>query len=193
MPQTQAVDLGPVIGGAVGGAAVALVLALLVGYMLYRRNKKNKAMSPEDLAKMAGAQSMAVMPIGTRPNTSNPEFQQQQSPRMQQQQKQQPQRIAPSVRMTSMASQAQQAPNMFKPTVPLVAIYDFVGERGDELNVSVGTKMFGIEQQDGWWLAKTEDGIVGLIPVSYTEMDAEMPSPGGGGGNQGGKYINPDF
>ena len=44
-----------------------------------------------------------------------------------------------------------------------VAIYDFIGERSDELNVTVGTRMTGIEEQDLWWLARTDAGIVGYV------------------------------
>ncbi|KAH9260008.1 hypothetical protein BASA81_001780 [Batrachochytrium salamandrivorans] len=176
-------DLAPILAGTLGGFAVALLITLVVGCFVYKRNKKNQVMSPDDLAKMAGAQSMMILP---RVSDNNPGYYpQKSSPRAQQQN-----RIAPSVRMTSMASQAQHQPDMFKPTVPLIAAFDFVGERSDELSVTVGTRMFGIEQQDGWWLAKTENGVVGLIPVSYTEMANEVPTMSA---NPKGAYVNPDF
>jgi len=79
----------------------------------------------------------------------------------------------PSARLSALVAQARVAssPPLSSKNTRLIAIYDFVGERGDELTVSVGARMTGIEEQDMWWLAKTDAGVVGLIPSTYVEVD----------------------
>ena len=61
----------------------------------------------------------------------------------------------PSARMSQLAAAARVGSGGPGRMTRLVAIYDFIGERADELNVVVGTKMTGIEEQDMWWLAST--------------------------------------
>jgi hypothetical protein len=99
--------------------------------------------------------------------------------------------MAPSARMSAMA---QQNPSTFenRQMIRLVALYAFVGERADELTVNAGDRLFGIEEQDSWWLAKTEKGIIGLIPSNYCEME----NGGGGalpGNTKGDDNVSPDF
>lgn len=183
MPQSQTVDIVPILAGTLGGFTILLALAMAIGYVNFKRNQKNKVMSPEDLARLAKSGKFSPLVTAMPVNTSSFNNENVLAARTQ------PKRIAPSVRMTSMASQAQQAPDLFRPTVPLIAIYDFFGERDDELQAPVGTRLFGIEQQDGWWLAKMVNGVIGLIPVAYTERDAEAPAVY----NQGKGYLNPDF
>jgi hypothetical protein len=97
-------------------------------------------------------------------------------------------RVAPSLRASQMVQRAISAPVSITATAtPLVVIYEFIAERDDELTAMVGDKMYGIEQQDGWWLAQNSKGVMGLIPVSYTAVDAEA-GPGPSNSN-----INPNF
>lgn len=191
-------DLVPIILGVVGGSCALLLLFGLCAYCDRKRNRGAKNLSLHDLARMANAQSVKdLVPIG--PDASNPKYRSQATLKTDPstvpsvQQPQQPQltpyqmqyqaqqaaiaqghlstgRLAPSARASQMAAAAILSPPDLKQTLtPLVATYDFVAERPDELNVTVGTKLFGIEQQDGWWLARTEKGVVGLIPANYTE------------------------
>jgi len=87
-------------------------------------------------------------------------------------------RVAPSVRASAMVKRAISAPPSINASAtPLVVVFEFVAEREDELNAAVGDKMLGIEQQDGWWLAQNAKGVMGLIPVSYTQPDTGGPGP----------------
>ena len=85
-------------------------------------------------------------------------------------------RMTPSVRASQMVRAVSSQPASFMANAtPLVAVYEFIAERDDELNAAVGDKMLGLEQQDGWWLAQNSKGVMGLIPVSYTAVDASTP------------------
>lgn len=97
-----------------------------------------------------------------------------------------PSRTVPSARVSQMASNAFNAPPIIPSNaIRLITTYDFDAEHSDELNVKAGTSLIGVDQKDGWWLAKTEDGVFGLIPVSYTTEDT---TPG-----KSGYTPNPDF
>jgi len=184
----------PIIIGSLGGGVFLLTLAVTVGYIHRQQTRKLKMMSPDELAILAKSQSMMMsgsssnIYSGKIENASNPrynpsvssmssggnlpypvKFQAQQQalalgadPRQSS--------VARSDHMSRLASRAT-ASAMVSNLTRLVVAYDFVGERPDELTAVAGTKMFGIEKAEGWWLAQTGNGLVGLIPVSYTEVD----------------------
>jgi len=228
-----ALDTTPILIGAIAGGVTLLVLAGVFGYIYRMRTRKDKMLTPEELAIIAASQSASASPVmsmqgslapigsgsfrmdnpGLGGHTSNPAYQSPAkvmsgssfgsggsagiqagsvglTPYQQQYLAQQEalakgvfdgsrqSRMAPSQRVSAMAAAAMAAPpkNIASKATRLVVIYDFVAEREDELTASVGAKMLGIEQQEGWWLAQDERGIIGLIPASYTEVDTD-PAP----------------
>jgi len=86
---------------------------------------------------------------------------------------------APSARMSAMVAMP---PVVTTNAVRLVTKFDFVGENSDELTVSVGQRLMGLEEADEWWLAKVLDtGVIGLIPSVFVEVDGPMGSTARGG------------
>ncbi len=55
--------------------------------------------------------------------------------------------------------------------IQLVLKYDFVGERDDELTCKKDDIIYGVEENDGWWLAKSNEGKIGLVPSSYVAVN----------------------
>lgn len=221
-------DFIPILIGAVAGGLGAIVLAIIIGAYRRAKTRRLKMLSPEEMAKLASSQSLALgspltsqgsmNPIGSPafsvssssnkydngygPNANNPVYNNNSpvlsagsggsnlTPYQQQYLAQQAalaqggvdhnthSRIAPSMRASQMVARAVSAgPSITASATPLVVMFEFIAERDDELTAAVGDRMLGIEQQDGWWLAQNEKGIMGLIPVSYTAVDTN-PAPG---------------
>ena len=80
---------------------------------------------------------------------------------------------APSARMSKYYASVSASPSvrvLEMPTTTLRVIYDFEGENSDEMTAAAGTILFGIIEQDGWWLVRKGTGTaMGLIPTEFVE------------------------
>ena len=80
---------------------------------------------------------------------------------------------APSARMSKYYASVSASPSvrvLEMPTTTLRVTYDFEGENSDEMTAAAGTILFGIIEQDGWWLVRKGTGTaMGLIPTEFVE------------------------
>lgn len=52
----------------------------------------------------------------------------------------------------------------------VIALYDFVAEKGDELSIRKGDRLQVLGREEpGWWLVKSESSLVGLVPRQFVQ------------------------
>eukprot|EP00966_Prymnesium_polylepis_P170070 3931473-Prymnesium_polylepis.1 len=70
------------------------------------------------------------------------------------------------------------------PRSHFVALHDYTASEPDELSFSRGDKLVvvsvEVDGEEGWGVARSEDGTEGLLPLNYVRLLGREP-PGGGG------------
>ncbi|KAI9171867.1 Myosin-1 [Paramyrothecium foliicola] len=65
-----------------------------------------------------------------------------------------------------------------KPKVMAKVLYDFAGQRENELSIKEGDMLEIVQKENnGWWLAKNAQGQSSWVPAAYVEEQAAPPPP----------------